>query len=113
MLASSARRSSVSAIASLESAAHEHRERAGQQPRLERGLARHLAVELHETRGAVRDLDAHLAAARPPDAPAFVFAVPEEKLDHRAHALKHAVSVERHDVEPAIIGSERRTQFEK
>src|SRR5437762_5565894 len=114
-LASSSTSSSGSAMMSLETGADEHREPAGQQPCLERSRPGDLTVQLHGTRCAFRDLDAYRAAAPPPDAPAFAATLPiaQQQLDHRARALKHAVSVQRHDVEPTIIRSQRGAQREK
>src|SRR6266487_1591495 len=103
--ASSSTSNSVSAMMSLESGADEHRERAGQQPRLEWGRPGHLAVQLHGARRAFRHLDAYRAAARPPHTPPLSIhvSVAQQQLDHRARALKRAVGVERHDIEPAVI----------
>src|SRR3989440_11299586 len=107
-LASSSTSRSVSAMMSLESRADEHREPAGQQPCLERRRPGDFAVQLHGTRRALRDLDAYHAAAPPPDTPAFAGSLPiaQQQLDHRARALKDAVSVERHDVEPTVVRSQ-------
>src|SRR5712671_1030774 len=105
-LASSSTSSSVSATIGLEPGADEHRECAGHESRLERRLSRHLAVQLDGTRSALGDLHAHRAAAPPPDAAAHAVALPvaQQQLEHRARALEHPVSIERHDIEPAVIG---------
>src|SRR2546426_10903069 len=111
-LASSSTSSSVSAMVSLERGADQHRERAGQQRRLKRRRARHLAVELHGTWRALGHSDAHRASARPPDTASLSISPPQE-LNDRAGTLKRAVRVERDDIEPAVIGSERGAQREK
>src|SRR5439155_16036903 len=107
-LASSSTSSSVSAMMSLECGSDQHRERPGQQLRLERRLARHLTVELHRPRRIIRHLDANRAATRPPDAPSLplALAVPEHQLDDRARALKCAICFERDDVQPTVIACE-------